>query len=32
MDQQSYISVFVATASSVTYSIVIIIIYSVEIN
>ena len=31
-DQQSYISVFVATASSVTYSIVIIIIYSVEIN
>ena len=31
-DQQSYISVFVATASSVTYSIVVIITYSVEVN
>ena len=31
-NQQSYISVFVATASSVTYSIVIIITYSVEIK
>ena len=31
-DQQSYISVFVATASSVTYSIVIIITCCVEIN
>ena len=31
-DQQSYISVFVATALSVKYSIIIIINYSVEIN
>ena len=31
-DQQSYISVFVTTASYVTYSIVIVITYSVEIN
>ena len=31
-DQQSSISVFVATALSVKYSIIIIITYSVEIN
>ena len=31
-DQQSYISVFVAAVLFVTYSIIIIITYSVEIN